>query len=230
MQSNIVNLVSLFIALIAVGVAIWQVRASDRSSERSNALPIVSEIMHEWRSTQLRSDVAYILDHTPQGKGEEGFNSLPSRWRDRAYRVCYFFDYVGVLASLGIISDELVISIMGTRIVQVWQKLEPFIGQERQYRAKTYPPGVPPGFLVYFEHIVTRVLDLGGQRAAILIQQRMGLRRLTRPLAAGTRELGQYSVSDVQVGIDERGRLRWPVPISVRGNVTGKMRKRASNI
>jgi hypothetical protein len=145
---------------------------------------------------------------------------------EQAYRICYFFDYVGVLVSLDIISDELVISMMGTWIVQIWQVLEPFIERERKHRIDTYPPGVPPGFLVYFEHIVTRVLDLGGQRAAVQIQQRKGLRRLTRPLAGMADGVGQFSVSPGQVEISEPSRLRWPAPqISLWQKVVGTKRR-----
>ena len=216
MQSNIVSLVSLFIALVAVVVAVWQVRMSDRSSELSNALPIVSEIMHEWRSASFRADIVYLLDHAPSGMGRKGPSYIFSRrkeriYLERVYRLCYFFDYVGVLVSLDIISDELVISMMGTWIVQIWQVLEPFIERERKHRIDSYPPGVPPGFLVYFEHIVTRVLDLGGQRAAVRIQQRTGLRRLTHPLAGTANGVGQFPVSPERVEISEHSRLRWPV-------------------
>ena len=217
MQSDIVNFASLLIALTAVCVAIWQVRASSKSSELSNALPIISEIMHEWRSSDFRSDALYIIAHSPKGKEGNGFGSLPTRWRNRAYRVCYFFDYVGVLASLGIISDELVISMMGTRIMQIWQVLEPYIARERRFRAETYPPDVPPGFLVYFEHIVARVVELGGQQAAARIQQRTGLRRLVRPMSTPTYEPKQASVAVAHSEASEHRRPRWRVRRVKRG-------------
>lgn len=216
-QSNLVNLASLLIALTAVCVAVWQVRASSKNSELSNALPIVSEIMHEWRSSDFRSDVLYIIEHSPRDKRGKGFGSLSIRWRDRAYRVCYFFDYVGVLASLGIVSDELVISMMGTRIIQIWQVLEPYIERERQFRAETYPQGVPPGFLVYFEHIVTRILDLGGQQAAARIQQRTGLRRLARPMNTPAYEPKQPLVSAAHSEASEHRRPYWRVRRVKRG-------------
>lgn len=231
MQSNIVSLVSLFIALVAVVVAVWQVRMSDRSSELSNALPIVSEIMHEWRSASFRADIVQLLDHRLSDADKRGHNYIFSKrkertYLERAYRICYFFDYVGVLVSLDIISDELVISMMGTWIVQIWQVLEPFIERERKHRIDTYPPGVPPGFLVYFEHIVTRVLDLGGQRAAVQIQRRTGLRRLTRPLAGTADGTGQFPVAPGRVEISEHSRLRWPVPqISVWHKFAGIKRR-----
>jgi hypothetical protein len=195
METNIVSLVSLFIALVAVCVAVWQVRASSRNDELSNELPIISEIMNEWRSTNFRSDVSYVLTRSPQTAKDGGFRALPARWREPAYRVGYFLDYIGVLTSLDIISDELVISMVGTQIIQIWRVLEPFIERERQYRRDTYPPGVPTGFLVYFEHIVARIIDLGGQQAAVLSQQRRGLRHLTQPLTISAADLRKTTVA-----------------------------------
>lgn len=195
METNVVSLVSLFIALVAVCVAVWQVRASSRNDELSNELPIISEIMNEWRSTSFRADVSYILTRSPPTAKDGGFRSLPRRWREPAYRVGYFLDYIGVLTSLDIISDELVISMVGTQIIQIWRALEPFIEQERQYRRTTYPPGVPAGFLVYFEHIVARIIDLGGQQAAVLSQQRRGLRHLTEPLTVSATDLRKTAMA-----------------------------------
>jgi hypothetical protein len=118
----------------------------------------------------------------PTVRGDHGFSALPQEWRENAYRVCYFFDYLGVLVEFSIIREELAISLWGTAIIQVWQAAESFILMERAYRKKTYPPGISPGFLVYYEDLVCRIIDRGGQDAARRIQQRAGLRQLHGPL------------------------------------------------
>jgi hypothetical protein len=177
LSSYIVSFISLAIALAAVWVSTWQVRQSSRATERSNALPVISELFREFRSSQFRDAVTYLLTSKPTTIGSSGFSSLPIEWRDRAYRVCYFFDYLGVLVTYNIITEDLVIGALGTRLVQVWQAIKPFIDMERQHRASSYPPGVPPGFLAYYEHLVQRTYELGGHEAAKRIHKRRGLRR-----------------------------------------------------
>lgn len=183
MISNIVSLISVLVAIAAVWVATWQVRASAKSTERSNALPVLSEIFAEWRSTEFRQSIMYLLNEIPGGVLDDGFESLPEEWREHAYKVCYFLDYLGILVVYGIMNEETIIGMMGTRIIQLWRAMEPYIMAERRYRIRTYPPDAPPGFLVYYEHLVRRTIDLGGHDAAMQIQRQTGVRRLPAPLA-----------------------------------------------
>src|SRR6266581_2262033 len=145
MESDVISVVSVLIAAVAVCIAAWQVRASAKSAERSNALPVLSEIFSEWRSSEFRASILYLLNETPEALSDEGFASLPETWREHAYKVCYFFDYVGVLVVRGIIGEEAIIGMMGTRITQVWRAVEPHVLAERQFRIQTYPPDTPPG-------------------------------------------------------------------------------------
>jgi hypothetical protein len=183
MVSNVVSSASVAIALVAVAVATWQARTTARNAERTHTLPVVSEVWREFRSTEFRARINYLLINVPAVRGEHGFHSLPKEWRENAYEVCYFYDYLGALVAFDIIREELTISLWGTAIIQVWQAVEPFIVMEREHRRRTYPPGISPGFLVYYEDLVCRIRDRGGQDAARRIQQRSGLRRLDRPLA-----------------------------------------------
>jgi hypothetical protein len=181
LENYIVGSISLAVALAAVGVSTWQVRQTARSAARSHALPVIAEVFREFRSPEFRASVGYLLSSTPVARGDEGFASLPEEWCEKAYVVVYFFDYLGVLVSSGIINEELVIGTMGTRLVQTWIAIKPFIMMERAYRISSYPPGTPPGFLAYYEHLVKRVEELGGGGAAIRIQQRAGLHRIDEP-------------------------------------------------
>jgi hypothetical protein len=183
MDSNILSLVSVTIAFIAVAVTTWQVRANARSAERSHTLPVISETFREFRSTEFRTRIAYVVTKIPATtRGTRGFSSLPRKWREDAYEVCYFFDYLGVLVRFGIIREELAISLWGTAIMQVWLSAEPLIFMERAYRRQTYPTGISPGFLVYYEDLVCHIMERGGRDAPRRIQQRSGLRQLDQPL------------------------------------------------
>lgn len=174
--SNIVSLISVIAALAAVGISAWQVRASLRSAERSNAIPIISGAFQEFRSADFRESVSRLLLSAPRDAEEGGFDALEEGVREDAYRVCYFFDYLGTLTAFNIISEELIISVMGNRPMQVWSAMSSVIDSERRHRIATYPADTPTGFLVFYEHLVTRIIESGGKEAAREIQKRIGVR------------------------------------------------------
>jgi hypothetical protein len=182
MESGIISIVSLTISLTAASVATWQARFNVRAAERARALPVVTEAFREYRSKEFLDSVRYLITEVPSVSGAEGFRSLPEEWQYHAYRVCYLFDYMGVLTASVIVREELVISFFGSGIMRVWEAIEVYIKLEREYRVRTYSPKAPPGFLVYYEHLVGRILDRGGKDAALLIQSRSGLRHIVKPV------------------------------------------------
>lgn len=181
---SIISLISVSIALVAVCVAVWQARVNARSAERANALHLISQIFGEWRSTNFhrhRSRILYEADPMP---AVSAFESLPEDWRESAYTVCYFCDYVGMLAAFDIIKEDLIIAVMGTQLMQLWKVMGPYIKAERDYRGANLPADTPRGFLPYYENLVRRILELGGSQSTIIIRARLGIRPLIEePLA-----------------------------------------------
>lgn len=178
MGALIVSLVSILLALAAVSVSAWQVQASLRSADKSNALPVISEAFGQWRSPELNDALRRLLRASRKDLSVRRFEALPRQLRQDAYQVCMFFDYLGTLVLYDIVSEDIIIGTMGSRLMQVWITMKPLIDHERQYRLKAYPPGTPPGFLAYYEHLVRRTQDLGGQDAARNLQKRAGIRHL----------------------------------------------------
>lgn len=130
----------------------------------------------EVRSTEFHDSIFYLLrnlPHVPVPDG--GFEELAPECRQHAYRVCYLFDYLGLLANKGIISENTIISWLGTRIMQVWIVAMPFIRAEREYRARECGDSTPSGFVPYFEHLVRRIIEKGGVEAAARIQRDSGV-------------------------------------------------------
>jgi hypothetical protein len=101
MGSDTISVVSASVALAALAVATWQARTNARNAERAHTLPVISEIFREFRSQEFRNSMSYLVTKTPRVHGEEGFRSLSREWQENAYRVCYFFDYLGTLTSFG---------------------------------------------------------------------------------------------------------------------------------
>lgn len=174
--SQIVSLISILLALAAVCVAAWQVRVSTRSAEKTNALPIISEVFEQSRSPQFNVAIRRILSAKRKYFYRKNFDSLPRSYRRDAYQVCYFFDYLGTLVLYDIVAEDVIIGVLASRMVQVWVTMKPLILNERRYRASTYPQGAPRGFLVYYEHLIKLIEEGGGQDAARLAQERAGLR------------------------------------------------------
>jgi hypothetical protein len=200
MQAYLFNGVSLAIALAAVAVATWQVRAAAKSTERSNAIPVLSELSREVRSAEFRHSLVTLLTTTPEAPPAGGFDELPLDWREHAYRVCYFFDYLGVLVSKGIISANTIVSWIGTWIMRVWIVMQPCILAERRHRENAYPQHTPCGFLPNFENLVGIILQNGGSAAAERIQLEAGLLRLGEATLRELRESGDSAQRRAQAG------------------------------
>lgn len=154
MDGAVVNLISVGVALIAVAVAVWQVRTSTERAERALSLPIITEIAREIRSSEFRQSVIYLQKNAPPVPDSGGFDSLPENFREQAYKICYFFDYLGILAMYEIITEDMVVDWVGTRLMQTWITIKPYIEAEREHRRITYPPETPPGFLLHFEYLI----------------------------------------------------------------------------
>jgi hypothetical protein len=174
-----VGFFSVLTAVAALGVAVWQVRRSALMSDRSNSLPIVAAMFSEARSNEFRAHLQRIYAETPAVVPDKGFEGMPESWRDSAYAVCYFYDYLGTLAAFGIVNEKLIIGTNATHVSRVWVTLQPFIKKERAWRRKSYPSISSPGFLRYFEHLAARITELGGREAAQRIQEEIKLRSLS---------------------------------------------------
>jgi hypothetical protein len=176
LSSQIVSLISVLLALAAVCVAAWQVRESTRSAEKTNALPIISEVFEHARSSQFNIAIRRILNAKKKYFYRNNFDALPRKYRQDAYQICYFFDYLGTLVLYDIVAADVIIGVLASRLVQVWVAMKPLILNEREYRTSAYPQGAPRGFLVYYEHLIKLIEEGGGQHAARLAQERAGLR------------------------------------------------------
>jgi hypothetical protein len=178
-MANVVGTVSLALALAAVVVAVWQVRKSANLTEKTNALPVVAAIFNEARSAEFRSHVNRLLTEDPHAGPSDGFDALPEAWRESAYAVAYYYDYLGALAANRLIDERIIIGVTSTRLMQVWAAIFPFIVNERRYRELTYPTNASPGFLRYYEHLVARTIEMGGREAPSAVQRAIGLKSLS---------------------------------------------------
>jgi hypothetical protein len=178
LDSQLISVVSLAVALAAVLISVWQVQVNINNERKQNSLPVMVDAWQQWRSPAFHAALLRLLSAKADELGRNRFEALPIELRKDAYGVCYFFDYLGTLVVFGIIDEEFVIGVMANRLMQVWAVMAELIGREREWRIQNYPSGTPTGFLVYYEHLVRRVLDLGGSEAAARIHRRKGVLKL----------------------------------------------------
>jgi hypothetical protein len=168
---------SVFIALSAVVVAVWQVRVSARAAERSNALPILSAAFDEFRSAEFQGHLRRVWNEAPGHVPEKGFQALPDEWRASAYRVAYFFEHLGLLVAYELVPKDSIVDFSANLVVRSWRALAPFVEAERRYRKRT-GDGMSSGFVSHFEHLVALTLAEDGTPVDSEIHERLSLRRM----------------------------------------------------
>lgn len=182
MTAQIVSFISATIALAAVYVAVWQVRENAKNVARSNSLPVLSQIASTWRSSEMRGHRDRLLSGPPAPPNTQGFAGLPGDFRDSAEQFCFFCEGLGLAIVSGLVPEDFIISLMGTQIIEVWLVMEPYIMDERDYRVRTSADYVPSEFLPHYEHLVARILELGGREAGMNIRRHLGVQHLPQPI------------------------------------------------
>jgi len=180
METLVIGFVSLLVSITAVTVSIWNVRRDRVHALNSNATPVIAQAFQEYRSVEFRTHVSRVCDLVPKPPPAGGLDALPTDYRDSAYAVCYFFDYLGVLVAFGLIDQNIILGFMSSQITRTWHSLEDNINAERRHRSQAYRPDAPPGFLSYFEYLVKLVKAAGGPAISVHVRTRLGLARIFR--------------------------------------------------
>jgi hypothetical protein len=178
MLSETISLISVTIALVAVCLTAWQARANMLNAVHSRSLPVLSDSMSQFRSPDFRESIVRLVQSPDLAAVNGGFKSIPDGLTDDAYKVCYFFDLIGILVVFEIIREDIVIGLFGAQAMRVWLAMWPAIKSERDCRLGENLDDVSPGFLVYYEHLVARIRELGGKDSASILQRRIGVHHL----------------------------------------------------
>ncbi|MGH3764651.1 MAG: DUF4760 domain-containing protein [Pseudonocardiaceae bacterium] len=179
MNSNLFGAVSLIIALTAVAVAVWQVRAHLVAIEKSNSLPVASAAFNEFRSQKFRNHLFKVWRDAPSDVPEGGFEALAEKWRESAYEVAYFFEHLGILVAYDLVPEELIVGFSSNAVVRSWRTLEPFIQKEREHRKQGAYTGLSPNFVSHFEHLaaIASKIDSRGEHIDDVILRKLKIRK-----------------------------------------------------
>jgi hypothetical protein len=173
---------SMVVAFAAVGVTVAQTQLSGRIAERANCLAVLSREFERWTSREFRDHRNRLLAGPGIEPPDTGFLGLPEEFRKSAEEWCDVCDGLGALVLFGVVPEKPLISLIGTQYPQVWYALEPYIRKEREYRLRNPHANVSPFYLPHYEHLVARIVALGGANAPHRIRVEAGI--LTLPAAS----------------------------------------------
>jgi hypothetical protein len=181
----ILSVIALAVPLVAVVASSILTLRQLRLTTHANLLPVIIQRFQEFRSDEFTTDLDYIKtklwkDYPPK---EWGFDNLPEEARAPFRTVALFFNDVGILVANGVIDDVLATSYMGNSVLRAWNRLEPYIRNERCTRNDKY-------FFVFFEHLAFVVK----QNPPSELNARLKLKAM--PASSGLAEAGSTDVRD----------------------------------
>ncbi len=183
------------VAALAVSttMALRQYRITRSTSRDSNTRAALMSLNAEFRTDAFQQSLDYVLhrlaaDFTP----EHGISGLPSEVRVHVYRVGHLYGDYGILAVLPTADREPILSYVHGRVLEAWEKLQPYAAAERTKGCSTY--------WSYFENLAYLAANADKPR----IIDRLGLRRFE-----GTRWM-EPEISSVGSGTKNSRPLRKP--------------------
>lgn len=143
-------IVALAISLLALAVSTLLTIRQIRLASGSNHLPVVLNAFRESRLPGWFTAQEYILEKlTGEFSPSRGWRGLPEDIRSLININGIFYDDIGKLVAHGVIGEDFVIGSYGTTVVELWDKLAPYVYEERR--------SYTPNFWIYFEDLATRV-------------------------------------------------------------------------
>lgn len=188
------------VAALAVStvMALRQYRITRSTSRDSHTRTALMSLNAEFRTDGFQLSLDYVLhrlaaEFTP----DHGISGLPLEARVHVYRVGHLYGDYGVLAVLPTADREPILSYVHGRVLEAWEKLQPYAEEERARGCGTY--------WSYFENLAYLAANADKPR----ILDRLGLRRFD-----GTRWT-EPTTSPVAVGATipaPRSNHRWQHP------------------
>lgn len=169
LPSLILNMVTLAISIAALFLTVQVAVRQARYMRHANYLPVIREEFGKFRSPDFRSSEGFVLGELAATRDpSRGFSNLPEPANSAVTDVSFFCDSLGVLVAFGVIDQDLVCGVMGTRATRCWTALRPYIERERELRQA--------GFQRFFEDLVCRIEENPPDSVAARLQLRKASR------------------------------------------------------
>lgn len=160
-----ISILSLVIALLALAVAAWQARRTERLALNAHQIQVIADAFREIRSVAFLEHYKHVLTFPNTERSATGFESLHEYHKESAYAVCYFFEHLGVLVARNLIAGDVLITTMRTLIVRSWDALEHVIIAERKVR-ESYQEEAGRLFLPHFEQLAEMARTQQSEKSA----------------------------------------------------------------
>ena len=128
----IFNIVAIVLSAVAVVTSAYTALQHRTLQKAANFAPAYMQLIRQYQTLEFHDHFRYVTtklraDHDPQ----LGISGLPDEARRAVYDIAYFYHGYGVLKLLRIIDDQ-VLPGMQSRIVAVWDAIEPYVERERE--------------------------------------------------------------------------------------------------
>ncbi|MGI5405119.1 DUF4760 domain-containing protein [Streptomyces sp. CA-135486] len=176
MDSSVVfNVATTSIAVVAVVTSIVFNARQARTAQHANHISVMVDLLQEFRSAEFHEQHDYVCtrlgaEHDP----EAGVRGLPGEAKTAFYSVVYYYQSFANLAVFGLLDETLMVTVLRTRIVSVWQAVRPFVERERELRGE----GDGGTYMSIFEELARRAAELPPEHVRNWMTENRG--RLTR--------------------------------------------------
>mgnify|MGYP003384681460 CR=1 FL=1 len=166
MKIEYIQAIGVFFAVVGLFVNAYYSRRRLIHDERSRNVAATESLLTQWTSKEMREGVEYILssswkEHDPKG----GLSGLPSDIFPKVNHVTHICDRISARVIYGEADFSAVSTLIGSKMVELWKKLEPFIQAER-----SNPKTTTPDLRCFFEAVACSFdqLDLPQERKKIV--------------------------------------------------------------
>lgn len=133
MPWEIITAIATVLSMLAYVVTALYIRAELKSLEKDRFVNITSELYAVWQGREFMEAQFWLL-HTLQ---EQTWTDFIREHRGDVgemafHQVGSFYDRVGTLVRLKLISDKEILSTIGAFAIAVWQKIEPLVMEARR--------------------------------------------------------------------------------------------------
>jgi hypothetical protein len=131
--STTISIIALGVSALSLGASTILTLRQVRLLRGSNRLPIILDLLAEFRKATFYDRYRYVVDKLPSDhQPDVGISGLPEYARAAVLDVAYFYQTFSLLENLGISRERKALPNLNDRILEVWRAIEPFVVAERQ--------------------------------------------------------------------------------------------------
>lgn len=127
-----VTAIATVVSMVAFVLTAIYVRGQLKHLEKDRYLHITSELFTVWQSPEFMAAQLWLLHRLQSDSWPEFVRDHRGDTGEAAFhRVGSFYDRVGTLVRLRLVSEEEILSTIGAYAIAVWQKIEPLVREAR---------------------------------------------------------------------------------------------------